>query len=441
MPLNYFYDDTSLEIQYNGNWIASRNATSNSTYHMAIPGAICIFHNYDFPVSVVGFIEGPPGDEWTFEFTVGSGLPDTRTLRSDGTGNHRLFYQTPRLTETRGNLNLQMRLTSSPNITGLDEARSANLVGFMGIPVSMSTDNFPVHPLWNDVPQIAQITYSPGWGRYSGSDSSLSDLYIPPSQGVATLMFNGTGVLPIVFYNYSHPFNITAFIDNETIPSSVFTPRLQPDPLAGDIVQKFPLFQYSGLPPRLHNLTIVYTSPQNDTIPGPQFAFGLDHFLVSNPWDTYSQDQSGITAGTKGGIAAGSIAFVCLIILGILLWRKRRSRKRTIDGAINPFQNLEPTVVAHATNLLKESFGREDWSRTTRLLCGFGTKRANVQLGPANQVPRLPGASSGVLNEANAAVNGAEQNPGRNDENRSRGEALGERSGDTDEPPAYQEHV
>ncbi|PFH46555.1 hypothetical protein AMATHDRAFT_7678 [Amanita thiersii Skay4041] len=196
MSLNYFYEDTSSKIQYNGNWVARRDATSNNTYHTAIPGAICVLGAYNLPVSVVGFIEGMPGDEWTFEFTVGSGLPDTRTLRSDGTRNHRLFYQTPRLGPPVGSL--QMKMISSPNITGLDEARGANLVGFMVPPeLGMDTNDFFIDQVRNNA---TRVTYSPGWGSYSGSDSLFGDLYIPPPQGVATLMFNGTAQWFSVLY-------------------------------------------------------------------------------------------------------------------------------------------------------------------------------------------------------------------------------------------------
>ncbi|PFH46554.1 hypothetical protein AMATHDRAFT_7677 [Amanita thiersii Skay4041] len=435
---NYFYEDTaSSKIQYNKDWMAKRNVTSNSTYHTATPGAACFLKTRNLPVKVVGFIEGLPGDEWTFEFTIENGLPNTRILRSDGTRNHRLFYQTPRLGPSMGTFH--MKLTSSPNITDLDEDRGANLVGFMVPPeLGMDVNSLFIDQVRNNA---TRVTYSPGWGAYSGSDRSFKDLYIPPSQGVATLMFNGTGVLPIVSYNYSHPFNIVAYIDNEIIPPSNFTPRLLPDSLTRPIVQNWPLFQSSGLSPELHNLTIVYTSPQNDTIPSSQFAFGLDYFSVLTPLDhTSMQDESGISAGAKGGIAVSAISFVCLIILCIFFWNKRRSRKQRTEDVINPFQNSEPTVI---TNLLKGSFGREHQAQTMHLHSGFRTKRTNAQLGPTSQVAQLelPSSSSSVLNEANAPANVTEQNPKGNGESSSRRDASGERSGVIDEPPAYQEHA
>ncbi|PFH47777.1 hypothetical protein AMATHDRAFT_66879 [Amanita thiersii Skay4041] len=188
MSLDFFYENTSSLIQYNEHWSAKRDTASNTTYHMASPGALCfIVTNYS-PVLIVGFIKGLPGDKWSFRFTLGSGLPVTRTLISDGTGNHQLFYQTPRSSDGYPN-DLQMTLISSPNITSSDEARSANLVGFMISPMHiMGFDDIFLDRVKNNA---TQVIYSPGWRHYSGSNHLFGGLYIPPSQGTATLMFNG----------------------------------------------------------------------------------------------------------------------------------------------------------------------------------------------------------------------------------------------------------
>ncbi|PFH45065.1 hypothetical protein AMATHDRAFT_72035, partial [Amanita thiersii Skay4041] len=399
MSLDFFYEDTSSTIQYNENWFAKQDTASNTTYHMASPGAVCLLRTYYSPVAIVGFFEGLPGDEWTFEFTLGSGLPETRTLKSDGTGNQLLFYQAPRTSGSYSS-DLQMKLISSPNITGLNESRSANLVGYTVSPMYGTTsDNLSSLPVRNNA---TQVTYSPGWGKYSGSDRLFEGLYIPPSQGVATLIFNGTGVLPVVFYNHSYPFNITAYLDNEVIPSLNFTPRLSPDPLSRGIIQERPLLQYSGLPLGFHNLTLVYSSSENDTLPSSQFAFGIDYFLVLFPWVVSQENAHGISAGAKGGIAAGVILFVCLMIFCILFWRRRRSRpsKPKLESIIDPFKNKnnEPIAIVQVTNLLKGSLEHDHHPQTIHLLPGFRTKITSVQSGLVDQVTRLPVRSSGATN-------------------------------------------
>ncbi|PFH45773.1 hypothetical protein AMATHDRAFT_43964 [Amanita thiersii Skay4041] len=420
MSLDFFYEDTSSTIQYNENWSAKQDTTSNTTYHMASPGAICLIMTYYSPVLIVGFIKGLPGDEWTFEFTLGGGLPDTRTLISDGTGNHQLFYQTPRSSEgPTYSSDLRMKLISSPNITGLDEARSANLVGFMVSPLyATGSDNVFTYRVGNNA---TEVTYSPGWGHYSGSDHLFEGLYIPPSQGAATLMFDGIGVFPIVFYNYSYPFNITAYLDNKAIPSSNFTPRLAPDPLSRGIVQEWPLLQYSGLPFGLHNLTLVYSSSENDAIPGSEFAIGLEYFSVLSVPSTGQPSHSDpglISAGGKGAIAGGVIFFVCLVLFCILFWRRRRPRhsRHRMEGATNSFKKNEPIAIVQVTNLFKGSLEHDHHPQTIHVLPSFRTKATKVQSGLADQ------------------------DVGRKDENSHGGDAFKEKGSRIDKPQAYEDH-